>query len=162
MTRPDRALRQPLLIPLALTAAVVLAADQLTKTLVRGALQLGEELWIIDGWIGLERSSNSGVAFSLLDGNAALPALIIAAAIGIAWLGVAFLQGDASPWTSIGVGAIAAGALGNLIDRTRDGAVTDFVAVGPWPRFNVADAALTCGIGLLIYRSLTTGEHEHE
>ena len=49
----------------------------------------------------------------------------------------------------LGVGAMVGGATGNLVDRIRRGAIVDFIAVGPWPLFNVADAAIVAGIGLV-------------
>jgi signal peptidase II len=49
----------------------------------------------------------------------------------------------------VGIGATVGGATGNVIDRLRHGAVVDFVAIGPWPVFNLADAALVAGVGLI-------------
>ena len=58
----------------------------------------------------------------------------------------------------IGIGLLAGGGIGNMIDRLRHGAVIDFVAVGPWPRFNVADSAITIGVLLLAWSVLTAQE----
>ena len=159
--RPTASIRSQL-ISLFPIVAVLIMADHTIKAVVRRALAPGDDWWIADGWIGLERSSNTGVAFGLLEGHAALPLLIAAAVIGIGWLGIVMLRGDASFWTGLGVAGIAAGGVGNVIDRVRTGAVTDFIAIGPWPRFNIADAALTCGIGLLFLRSFMTREHTND
>jgi signal peptidase II len=63
---------------------------------------------------------------------------------------------QASPplWHTVALGLISGGALGNLIDRVRLGHVIDFLSVGPWPNFNVADSAITVGFVVLIW-SLT-------
>ena len=57
---------------------------------------------------------------------------------------------------AIALGAAAGGAISNLIDRFADGAVTDFFVIGPWPRFNVADAALTLGLLTLVIMEFRT------
>jgi signal peptidase II len=54
----------------------------------------------------------------------------------------------------LGLGAAVGGAAGNVVDRVRYGAIVDFIAVGPWPLFNVADAAIVAGIGLVIVSAI--------
>jgi signal peptidase II len=54
----------------------------------------------------------------------------------------------------VGIGAVIGGATGNMLDRMLRGAIVDFVAIGPWPVFNVADAALTVGAGLIVLTML--------
>ena len=50
----------------------------------------------------------------------------------------------------VGIGAAVGGATGNLLDQLRRGAIVDFIAIGPWPAFNLADAAIICGAGLVL------------
>jgi len=73
-----------------------------------------------------------------------------AAAVVLAALTLAYGPLDHGVLASIGIGAAIGGATGNLLDRLRRGAIVDFIAVGPWPVFNLADAAIVAGTGLII------------
>jgi signal peptidase II len=141
-------------------AGGVLALDLATKWLLTYALTPGEPVWLVRGVLGLELRENSGVAFSLLPQSRLLPLLLPVAVVALAWVGWQVWRRHPSWMAATALGAVAAGALGNLVDRLGDGAVTDFVAVGPWPRFNVADAALTCGIAALVVASWRAQEDE--
>jgi signal peptidase II len=132
----------------AIVAAVVIAADQLTKALVRGSLAPGDQRRLIPGVLALVHTTNTGVAFSAFSGNAAvvtLLALVVLAAL----LGF-FARYSHQPLLWLAVGLIAGGALGNLIDRLRSGAVTDFIKLPDWPAFNLADSAITIGVVALV------------
>lgn len=132
----------------AIVAAVVIAADQLTKALVRGSLAPGDQRRLIPGVLALVHTTNTGVAFSAFSGNAAvvtLLALVVLAAL----LGF-FARYSHQPLLWLAVGLIAGGALGNLIDRLRAGAVTDFIKLPDWPAFNLADSAITIGVVALV------------
>jgi len=148
---------------LALVVAVaVVVLDQLTKAAVARAMQLHQSIPLIDGVAALTYVRNTGAAFGILAGRgAALRTpfflLISAGAIGLLlW----FLRG-LPPERRILIaacGAVAGGAIGNMIDRVLLGEVIDFVdlSVGAyhWPAFNVADSAITIGVFVLCLDAL--------
>ena len=128
-----------------------LALDQLSKGLVVSRLGPGRtdhRFEIVDPLLRFQYVENRGAAFGLFRGGSELLTLL---AIGvIITVGVVYLRMPAPSRTlAIGVGLILGGALGNLLDRLRLGHVIDFIAVGPWPKFNVADSAITLGVILL-------------
>jgi signal peptidase II len=134
------------------TAAIVAGVDQLSKAVIVAAIGPGStdsRIAVSGGWLALEYAENRGAAFGLLPGLA--PVLAgVSAAILIGIIVHLFRTPSPTLLATISVGAIVGGALGNLSDRVRLGYVVDFVAVGPWPNFNVADSAITIGIlGLL-------------
>jgi signal peptidase II len=89
------------------------------------------------------------VAFGLLSGLG--PLVVVAPLLVVVIMAALYLRSAAPPtWQSFGVGLMAGGALGNLADRMRLGYVVDFVAVGRWPNFNVADSAVTVGAVILV------------
>lgn len=111
---------------------------------------------VVDGFWDWELAENPGAAFSSFTGEAAAQIVLalIAAAAVVAIGIVALRTGSEQRLRRIAYGLVAGGALGNLIDRVRDGAVTDFVRWHVhghrWPIFNVADAALLVGVVLLV------------
>jgi signal peptidase II len=130
----------------ALVAAAVLALDQGTKALVRGGLALGEEDAVLPA-IKLVHTRNSGVAFGTFAGGGALvSALVLVALLALV---LYFATHATKPLIWLPTGMLLGGAVGNIIDRVRDGAVTDFVKLPAWPAFNVADASITLGVLLL-------------
>lgn len=131
-----------------LTAVAVLVIDQAVKVAVRGSLQPGEEREVLGSVVQLTYVRNTGVAFGQLSGNGALVALLVAAAVGILlWY---FLTHLDTPWIWLPAGMVVGGALGNVIDRVGQGAVTDYVKLPGWPSFNVADVAITGGVILMV------------
>jgi signal peptidase II len=131
-----------------LVLAGVLALDQATKALVRHGLAVGDRDPILPG-VELVHVRNDGVAFGVLAGGGVLVAIVIGAAI--AGLLVYFATHADKPLIWLPTGMLAGGALGNIIDRARDGSVTDFIKLPLWPAFNVADMAITFGVLLLLY-----------
>lgn len=145
-----------------LLAAVVLIADQVTKALVRAHMYLGQSV-PSEGTFRLTYVTNPYGVFGFRGfwGIELGPSFFIVATsivvLLIAWLFFTYppMRGK---WPSIGLGFLLGGAMGNLIDRVFLGAVTDFIDVAlpegfnwsRWPTFNIADAALTTGIFLLI------------
>jgi signal peptidase II len=112
---------------------------------------------LIEGYWEWELAFNTGAAFSRFDGARVLLGVIAVVALGA--LGVmAWRARPEQRLRRIALALIAGGALGNLIDRVRDGAVTDFVRwrIGEarWPIFNVADAALLIGVALFLIEGL--------
>jgi signal peptidase II len=126
-----------------LVAALVLAADQLTKQLVRSSIALGESRHLLPG-VTLVHAQNSGVAFSLLTGSEA--GVIVLTLVIVAAVLTYSARHRGRPWMWLASGLIVGGALGNLVDRVREGVVTDFIKLPDWPAFNVADTAITLGV----------------
>ena len=137
-------------------AGVVLAADRALKIWVVEGLDLGNRLFIpvVDPWLNLTMAWNEGINFGLFDFGAAGRWVLVALALAIvAALALWVRRGG---WVQArGVGAILGGALGNVWDRVRWGAVADFINVSccgirnPFA-FNVADAAIFGGAALLV------------
>lgn len=131
-----------------LVAVGVLAADQLSKHLVESGIPRGEEQRFLPG-IELVNTRNHGVAFGLSPGSDAL--VIGGIAVALVILLVYFGRHSAIPLIWLPTGMLVGGALGNIVDRARQGSVTDFIKLPlGWPPFNLADAAITLGIVLLL------------
>ena len=129
-------------------AALTVAADQIVKAIVRGSIALTEEIDVVPG-LHLVHVRNFGVAFSLLSDGGWVPTVIGLAAV--AALLAFFLTHLRRPLVWLPTGLLLGGAAGNLVDRIRTGAVTDFVKLPHWPAFNVADIAITVGVLALVY-----------
>jgi len=132
----------------AVLAVAVVAADQASKALVRGSIGRTERVDVFPG-LDFVNTRNSGVAFGFFSGGGALVAAVAALAL-IALLAF-FATHLGRPLVWLPTGLLVGGAAGNLIDRAREGAVTDFVDLPLWPAFNVADAAITIGVLALLY-----------
>ena len=146
-----------------LLAGAIVALDQITKAVVLERLPLGVPVTVIDGWLALTLVLNPGLAFGLL-GSVPLGWRWVVAALSLVALAVlarvALRVLPAGGWTGrLAIGLIFGGAVGNLVDRARFGAVVDFVDVywhgWHWPAFNVADSAITVGVALLALRLLS-------
>lgn len=125
---------------------LVVALDQAAKALIEANLVPGEHVDVL-GPLGFTLAHNRGVAFGLASGGGtALVALTVAALL---FVGVLFARNPTRPWMWVAVGLLAGGALGNLADRVRAGAVTDYVDMLGWPPFNLADVAITLGVVVL-------------
>jgi signal peptidase II len=125
----------------------VLAADQVVKQLVTGSLERGEVrdlVWFVD----LVNTRNSGIAFGQLQNGGVIVSVVIALALTA--LVVFFARNAQRPLVWLPTGMLLGGALGNIVDRIREGAVIDFLKVPHWPAFNVADAAITLGVVILL------------
>lgn len=134
-------------------ALAVLALDQLSKAVVRGRVERGEAVEVVLG-LQIVNVRNEGIAFGLLADGGAL--LLVITAVTLAVLLVWFATDSARPGLWVAVGLLTGGALGNLVDRVREGEVTDFLDAPLWPAFNVADIAITVGIVALVLIVLTT------
>jgi signal peptidase II len=147
---PGKAPRLPILFPV--TAAVVVALDQLTKFWVKNAIPLYGSC-PESGFIRITHGNNTGAAFGIFQDSRLI--LSIISSIGVVvvlyialWLSkrFTFLRWKT---TMLALGLILGGTVGNLIDRAFIGHVTDFIKVGPWPDFNIADSSLVVG-GILL------------
>ena len=126
---------------------LVLALDQLTKHLVRDSIARGEEHRFLPG-VQLVDTRNHGVAFGFLPGSHAGVTILIGLAV-LALLAY-FSRHARTPLIWLPTGMLIGGAAGNIVDRIREGSVTDFVKLPlGWPPFNLADASITLGILLL-------------
>ncbi|HKO38218.1 MAG TPA: signal peptidase II [Solirubrobacterales bacterium] len=134
---------------------LVFAADQAAKAAVEANLVLGEKVEVL-GPLELTLSHNRGIAFGLAGGGGAVLILLAALALGV--IGYLFARNATKPGVWVAVGLLAGGALGNLADRVRADAVTDYVDVASWPPFNLADVAITCGVLLLLLLYLRDAE----
>jgi signal peptidase II len=134
-----------------LVAGVIFLLDQVTKAwiLLTLAPVSPPRIDLLGSWLSLEYTENRGIAFGLLSGLG--PLVVVAPLVVVVIMAVLYLRNAAPPlWQSIGVGLLAGGAFGNLADRLRLGYVVDFVSVGRWPNFNVADSAVTIGAVILV------------
>ena len=120
------------------TAGVVVALDQATKQLAVANIERGDQVNVFFG-LDLTNARNTGVAFGALEGGGAdrgrADRRLAGAAAGL------LRPARDRPWLWLPVGLLLGGALGNLADRAREGAVIDFIDPVAWPAFNVADAA---------------------
>jgi signal peptidase II len=140
---------------LVLVAALVFAADQLSKAVVMATMRPGDSIPLIPPVLDLHYITNRGVAFGLFAhfGDAFIPVAIVIMAII-----VAYYRGLRTRrlWLRTALGMQLGGALGNLLDRLRYGSVVDFLdfhidAINfRWPVFNLADSAIVIGVGILL------------
>jgi len=141
-------------------AAVVLAAvaaDQLTKRIVAGHVQLDEGTHII-GPFWIHHVQNSGIAFGLF--ASATAAVIALTGIAVAWMLLFFARSGARhPVLPVALGLVIGGSVSNLLDRVRLGYVTDFLDFRYWPAFNLADSFIVIGVGILL-AALIAAERE--
>ena len=141
---------------LAACGAVVLV-DQVTKAIVVSSLAAGQRESLVLG-VDLTHTTNRGLAFGIGQGEGlVLTATIVALALVLGW----FALDPQRPGLWLCVGLLAGGALGNLADRVRADAVTDFIDLPLWPAFNFADVAITFGaLGLVLSSVGATGRDE--
>lgn len=146
---------------------VIIAADQLTKVLIRTTVPLHGEMPIVPGFINLTHVQNTGAAFGFLNGSEfPMKTVLIAGIAAVALVLVGFYSASLSHQQTaarIGLALIIGGAAGNLIDRLVVGSVVDFVDVyfRNWHfwAFNVADSAITVGVAIMILDMLGLGTH---
>lgn len=138
-------------------AAIILALDVVTKVLAVKLLPPGQPVPIIGDTVTWTLVRNSGAAFSMATGYTWVLTLIATGVVaGIFWMGRRLV----SPWWAVGLGMILGGAMGNLVDRffrapgPLRGHVVDFLSVGWWPVFNVADPSVVGGAILLVVLSI--------
>jgi signal peptidase II len=151
----------------ALAGVAVLTLDQATKHLVRACMPLHDSIPLLPGFFHLTHVTNRGALFGMMRDlpdpwrTAIFTSVPILAIVLIVWFQTRTPATDAI--AQAGLALVLAGAVGNLVDRLRFGQVTDFldVFVGEhhWPAFNVADASICVGVGLLLFDLLRHGRH---
>jgi len=150
---------------LLLTALALLIADQVTKALVVADLAVGQRVNVIGDMVQIWHAQNRGAAFSLFQGGTLVFLVVSVLSIGLV---VYFHRGlrDRSPWLHVVLGMVLGGTLGNFVDRLRQGYVTDWLSVGVgdtrWPTFNIADASVVVGIGILVLHLFLTNPDRRE
>lgn len=137
-------------------AAVIVIVDQLTKAWLVGRVQPGESIDLVDGYLRLIHARNTGALFGMFRDQAPLFALL---SVGVVALIVWYHgRGGRSPYLSVTLGLLLGGAIGNFTDRVHYGYVVDFVDGGigtvRWYTFNVADAAISAALLLLVLLAL--------
>jgi signal peptidase II len=143
--------------------ALCLGLDQLSKHVIGREIAYGERVPVIDGVFALTHLRNSAASFGLFAGGdptLRLGLFVVAAVVGLGLIAELFRRvapGDRG--TALALGAIAGGALGNLIDRLTRGGVVDFLVFElpggyTWPAFNFADSFVVVGVAWLVFRLL--------
>jgi signal peptidase II len=142
---------------------VGLAVDQVLKLIVVWWLgpDADSHRWELAGrLVAFEYVENRGAAFGILPGQTMLltaVALIIVAGCMV----LMRREAKTHPVAAMGIGLIVGGALGNMTDRVRLGYVVDFIAIGIWPKFHLADTMITIGIGLLLWSGVRETPARH-
>jgi signal peptidase II len=133
------------LIAVAVAAAL---GDQATKYLVTSELRLDDSVQVL-GPLTVHRVQNSGIAFGLF--SSATGAVTLATAVAVGWMLVFFARSGARhPVLPAALGLLIGGSVSNFVDRVRLGHVTDFLDIGSWPAFNLADSFIVIGVGILV------------
>jgi len=155
-------------VPYILLVLAILALDRWTKWLIQSKLVLDQTIPIIDAFFNITYVRNSGVAFGILDRvtlpfkSTVLAVLTLAAISGV--LIYSWRTPIRQTLLQTALSLILAGAVGNLYDRVRYSYVIDFIEVYyrtyRWPSFNVADSAITVGVGLLVLQIFRKDTHD--
>jgi signal peptidase II len=122
---------------------LVVAVDQAAKAVIEAELAIGERVEVFPG-IHLTDVHNEGVAFGLAAGGGTGVIVLVLVALGL--ILALFARNADRPGIWIPIGLLTGGALGNLADRVRIDAVTDFIELPVWPAFNLADVAIVAGV----------------
>lgn len=141
---------------------IIVAFDQATKWLIVTQVMNPPTVIAVTGFIDLVMVWNRGVSFGLFGSDsAAAPLILSALAAAIVVFLAGWLRRTSDRFLALALGLVIGGAIGNIIDRLQWGAVADFVSVtlsfiplalfNPWPAFNVADAAISIGVVLILY-----------
>ncbi|MGI9510802.1 MAG: signal peptidase II [Geminicoccaceae bacterium] len=148
-----------------LIAVAIIALDQATKWLMLSGLDLANNPIMVTSFFNLVLVWNRGVSFGMFnDAGDAGPWILSGLAIAVV-IGLIYWLRQTGGWPTVtALGLVIGGAIGNVIDRFRFGAVVDFldfhVAGYHWPAFNVADAAICIGAGLLLLDGLLSPERQ--
>lgn len=112
---------------------------------------LTQRVALVGSFVGLAKSLNPGIAFSIRFPPYIQELVILAALVGVVLYAT---HSSKNTLNQIGFGLIVGGALGNIVDRLMDGTVTDYFQVGTFPVFNTPDSFITIGVGLLLLELL--------
>lgn len=142
-----------------IVAAGVLVLDQITKWLILDLVMQPPRVIEVTPFFNLVMVWNRGVSFGMFAGEADVVRwVLIAVALAITALMLVWLRRADRRFVATALGLVIGGAIGNVVDRLRFGAVADFLDLHllgyHWPAFNVADAGITIGVALLVVDSL--------
>jgi signal peptidase II len=141
------------------SALIVIALDQLTKTLVRTYMDRGESWPDADWLVKIRYVTNTGAAFGILQDQTTF--LIVMAFVGLIAIYLYYRYPPFDHWVvPVAIGLMLGGACGNLIDRILHKRVTDFIDFPNFPAFNVADSAINAGIAVVIIGYLLFGQQK--
>ena len=143
-------------------AILVIVFDQATKWWIMAMVMQPPRIIPVTPFFNLVMGWNRGISFGLFDGDSAINVWILPlVALAIVAALVVWLRRVQGVWLASAIGLVIGGALGNVVDRLRFGAVADFldfhVAGYHWPAFNVADSGITVGVTMLVLDSLFLG-----
>lgn len=149
-----------------LVGASVLVLDQITKLVVTAVLAPYEIVEAVPGFFNLVYYRNPGAAFGILNRSGFSGKLIlIGISIGALVLIASMVRGSKDRLYTYALSLIAGGAAGNLVDRIRQGSVVDFLdfhlSGHHWPAFNVADSAISVGVGLALLSFFISRKNEN-
>jgi signal peptidase II len=165
--RPDDRIAETDMVRLGLTVALVLLGlDQLTKWVALEVLDLPSRPIAVTPFLNLVMVWNRGVSFGMLDTlGAVAPWLLSGLAVAVVVALLLWLRRSEHAVMAVGLGLVIGGALGNVIDRLRYGAVVDFLdfhlAGWHWPAFNLADAGICVGAGLIVVDGLLAPRRQY-
>jgi signal peptidase II len=154
---------QTLLVPALAACGVVVAIDQGTKALATSLVSRGDRVEVLP-FLHIENVRNQGVAFGL-GGDISAVFIGVTIVLLLGFLIFLAFRGGSGWLVWLPAALLIGGALGNLADRVRDGAVTDFIDLPLWPTFNLADVSIVVGVLLLLFdveRSSTQGRDRRE
>jgi signal peptidase II len=162
---PEPAAPRPGTLRMFVTALIIVVADQTVKGVVTSVMRVGRPIDFLGSVVRFTRTANTGAAFSIFRGHGNL--FIVVSAIAAVLIAVFSREiAKMRTWEQAAFGLIMGGALGNLIDRVRFGAVVDFIDIGVggarWPSFNVADSAISIGVAILAFHLLFRERTEPE
>ncbi len=144
-----------------LASAWVALLDQVTKSVVARRIPMHGTVTCLGGLLRITHVRNAGAAFGVLQGRQTL--FIAAAAAAAVIVILCYPRVSASNWPArLGLSLGLGGAVGNLVDRLRFGGVVDFLEVGPWPVFNLADSAIVVGVALILLGMLRSPGRKEE
>jgi signal peptidase II len=147
-----------LVAPALAACGLVVALDQGSKALATSLVTRGDEADVLP-FLSIENTRNKGVAFGLGgDISAVLIGTTIVLLVGLLVFLASRARSGAAIWLPAAL--LVGGALGNLADRVRDGAVTDFIDLPLWPTFNLADLAIVTGVVLLLIQAENSDKSE--
>lgn len=129
-----------------LIALAVLAADQVTKGIITSSFAVGESLRALSG-LSFTYVQNTGALWSIMQDQNVFFTILSVAVLGTL---LRFREQFRGPLDRIVLGLLLGGVAGNLVDRVLRGFVVDFIDLGWWPIFNIADSAISCGIALYL------------
>ena len=146
-------------MPTLILIIFIIGIDQLSKFYIQSVLALGKSVPVLPDIFHITYILNPGAAFGILE-HQRLLFIVVATAL---LLGVLCFQNRLKKETlrmRLGVALLSGGAIGNLVDRIRLGAVVDFFDFRIWPIFNVADIAIVLGVGLIVWAAFLTTKEE--